>query len=220
MTSETFPADDPRHGTNAGYLRHVETDRNYCEPCREAHAIYRRSLWRRRYVLGVTSLYIDSTGTRRRIQALQALGWRYTDIDTTAGVTDGWSSSAVRGTRVNITQATKLAEAYEKLCMHLGPSGRCRTWAIRKGWLTPLAWDDIDDPNEKPRRGSNQRSRADVDEAVVIRFLTGEHHLPTTVAERYEITARWEAQGRSLGDLEALSGWNSNRYTTRQDGAA
>ena len=50
----------PRHGTNRRYVMGCRED---C--CRRAHTLY-QNLWR----MGRTNKTIDSTGTRRRIQAL------------------------------------------------------------------------------------------------------------------------------------------------------
>lgn len=53
-----------------------------------------------------------------------------------------------------------------------------------------------------------------VDPTAVQAVLDGEHHLAveTNPAEKAEITRRWHAAGRSLADLERLTGINPNRY--------
>ena len=72
-----------------------------------------------------------------------------------------------------------------------GPgANRARTWAKRHGFAPPLAWDDIDDPDEKPNYGERADHHAR-DEAVIERFLGGEFKLPTTRPERVEIIRRW-----------------------------
>jgi hypothetical protein len=92
-------ADDPRHGTNGGYLQHVFAKESACSPCRDAHSAARRNLWRKRYVRGVDRLYIDATGTIRRIRALMALGWRYCDIESAAGRTSKREPARCANTR-------------------------------------------------------------------------------------------------------------------------
>ena len=68
-----------RHGTLAEYVAGCR-----CDDCRWANARYHKGL-----VLdmsrGIRRL-IDATGTRRRIHALQALGWTLQDIADAAGV--------------------------------------------------------------------------------------------------------------------------------------
>jgi hypothetical protein len=94
---------------------------------------------------------------------------------------------------------------------------RQRRMAKRRGYAPPLAWDNIDDPNERPNmRPARYRSTRDVDHATVERVLAGDK-LPTTIAEKREITRRWLARGGSLLSLEKATGWKSDRYT---DGAA
>lgn len=157
--------DDPRHGKNAGYLAGC---RDTC--CKTAHADYRRALRARQYLLKVDSLYLDVTGTRRRIQALQAIGWRYVDIDRHLGrtprATGGtWSHSILGQKKVHVDHARALAAVYDTLSMTLGPSDRTRRRAQRSGYAVPLCWDDetIDDPKAVPLgSGQSKPNRAEV----------------------------------------------------------
>ena len=104
--------DDRRHGTNGGYLQHIFDRETACDDCREAHNKARRNLWRKRYVRGVDRLYIDATGTHRRIRALMALGWRYRDIDRLAGHEDAtraaWAHNLMQQRRVHIDTAERV----------------------------------------------------------------------------------------------------------------
>lgn len=145
-------ADDERHGSNAGYVAGCRLD---C--CKVAHATYRRRLRARRYLAGVDRFKVDATGTVRRIRALQALGWRFVDIEAAMGrtVKNTPNCTAVHnliGQRaVHISTAREVDAAYQALSMTLGPSKRLRAIGRKRGWVTPLAWDDIDDPAEVPR---------------------------------------------------------------------
>jgi hypothetical protein len=56
--------------------------------------------------------------------------------------------------------ANHVADVYERLAMRFPPetnrhekaaAARARNLATRMGWPPPLAWDDIDNPDEKPR---------------------------------------------------------------------
>lgn len=213
--------DDPRHGTNAGYIAHALTDRDYCQPCRDAHAEYRRQLWRKKYLRRTDSLSVPALGTLRRVQALLALGHTHAEIATAAAGAVNISKNVGRhkDAEVHIDTAAAIARAYDQLCMVTLAGWRrdeCRRRAIELGYLPPLAWECIDDPDEQPdMRATTSRG---IDDVAVLRVLAGDL-VPTNKAERVEITRRWEAQGKSLLALERLTGWKSERYVTREAAA-
>jgi hypothetical protein len=109
---------------------------------------------------------VESTGTRRRIQALTALGYAMAVqarwYDTSAQHVHLWAAgdwaTGTRKTQVSVDTAEKVATAYERYSMTPAPASRssayARTTAANHGWLPPLAWDDdasaIDDPDAKP----------------------------------------------------------------------
>ncbi len=202
--------DDPRHGSKRG---HVLGCREEC--CRRANARY-QNLWR----MGRTNKTINGSGTRRRVQALQVLGWSSADI-AAAG---GWASKStvrvlLRSNRSNAevwaTTAARAYKAYVALSMQPGPRVAVRNHALAKGWLPPLAWDDetIDDPAAKPYRPNTDtptRDRQLVDEVLVQRALAGQR-VKANRAERRLITERWRASGRPLADLDRVQGWNLHR---------
>ena len=98
---------------------------------------------------------VPAIGTLRRFQALIALGHTGPQIASCAGLSlrtlrsIGYHGS----TTVHAETARKMAAAYEQLCM-VRPIGhyanRARSMANRRGWAPPLAWNDIDDPDEQP----------------------------------------------------------------------
>lgn len=212
--------DDPRHGEYRGAIAHAMDGERPCQPCRTAAATYRRNLRARRYLTRQDRLYIDSTGTIRRIRALMALGWRLADLDQALGhrADVNYCHNITRQAKVHYKTARKVAGLYDRLSMKLGPSERTRTIAQKRGWLPPLAWDDdhIDDPTYRPRRGSNRRRTTDIDPAVVQRFLAGEYDLRLTRAEKFEVVRRWQG---SQYELEKVSGFKPERYIERRDGA-
>ncbi|WP_405888806.1 hypothetical protein OG762_36560 [Streptomyces sp. NBC_01136] len=97
--------------------------------------------------------YIDATGSRRRLQALQAIGHTtYTIADATrAGRTlivpilDGRPL-------VRRVLAERIADAYSVLSQTPGHAPRSRNRAVLNGWAPPAAWDDerLDDPQAHP----------------------------------------------------------------------
>lgn len=211
--------DDPRHGTNGGYLQHVFDKESACDPCRDAHNEARRNLWRKRYVRGVDRLYIDATGTARRIRALMALGWRYCDIDQAAGYDAKratWAHNLTTQERVHLDTAERVARIYDEMSMKPGPSNRLRNLALKRGWAPPLAWDDIDDPAEVPDMGGVDSG---IDPVVVSRIIGHDASLARTAtnAERRAVVAAWPG---SLNDLERLTGWRADRYIERPNEVA
>lgn len=137
-------ADGTACGTSANYKRGCR-----CERCTHAQAVHQK-----RWLLGQTGSLIDGTGTHRRIQALCALGWSYGEIGTACGVKSReWARELMLHQRTHTDTAKRVAAAYEQMSMTI-PTGPTRTrgrlWAERRGWPPPLAWDNIDDPDERP----------------------------------------------------------------------
>lgn len=160
---------DPRHGTNAGYLAHRRSDKAACAACRTAHVHYEK---RRIYDNHLDRpRLIDVTGTRRRLEALVALGWTYSAIGQRAGMTlSGVHKALNRYTVIRREVAEKYAAVYEEMSMTLPPTetrqqkrdaSYARTVARKRGFLPPLVWDNIDDPNERPR-GIRANERRDL----------------------------------------------------------
>ena len=206
-------ADDPRHGTTRGF--HAGC-REMC--CRRAIARYEKAGRLARLNGGRA---VPALGAQRRLQALMALGWSSHRIATIAGlphrnhvwrILNGQQGKPT----VWIQRSTHawVCRVYDELSMTV-PTGRyvarTKAYAERMGYLPPLAWDDIDDPHERPRKGSDHRHNGDVDEVVVSRVLAGEN-LPTTRAEKDEIVRRWKARGGSERALCERMGWKSARY--------
>lgn len=203
--AECMAPDDPRHGVNAGYMAGC---RGAC--CKKAHAEYRRGLRARQYIAR-GPMTIPALGTQRRIRALQAIGWRITDIAEALdlGVHRGvcaplWQLMNREHTTRNT--AERVNALYEQWSMTPGPAFvRNRGMSERKGYLPPLAWDDIDDPAEQPRRGTNHTCKDDVDPVVVDRVLSGDR-LHMTTAERREVVIRARGLGWSYLQIEARTG--------------
>lgn len=103
-------------------------------------------------ITSATAGLTDATGARRRLQALAAIGWSQMEI---ARRYDGHFvslASIARGAQSQVGPRLHrlITTAYDDLAMTPGPHNRTRLDAARKGWAPPLAWDDIDDPNEIP----------------------------------------------------------------------
>lgn len=135
--------------------------------------------------------YADPTGTRRRLQALGALGWSKAAIAVATGIHErqiaqlrSWDRPIWRST------AERVRRGYDALSMRLPPdtpaSRRNRTYAARRGWAPPLAWDDIDDPAATPQTGDTRRTGATI-ENIAWCIESGETNI-LAIAARVGIT--------------------------------
>lgn len=145
------------HGTNGGYIAHFVgsyADRQSCTPCKAAHALYQRTLWRRRYIEGHKTLLVPAVGIKRRGQALNFMGWTLEQWAREAGYEGKNATNYVyncyKQQKITVYKHAALSGAYERMCMTLGPSLHARKTAMYRRYPGPLCWDDIDDPDEEP----------------------------------------------------------------------
>lgn len=98
--------------------------------------------------------HVDATGTRRRLQALVALGWPQGAIANCMGISRQNLNLLLYSSHATVQQRTheRALAAYRALSMQPGPGKHARTVAEKNGWAPPLAWDDdtIDDPAARP----------------------------------------------------------------------
>lgn len=98
-------------------------------------------------------LYIDATGTVRRVRALTARGHTLRVIADSAGSHASRIQVVAEGHPcVRRFLAEGVAAAYKQLSQQQGTSTRSRNRAAALGWAPPAAWDDdtIDDPAARP----------------------------------------------------------------------
>lgn len=151
---------------------------------------------------------IDATGTRRRVQALVAIGWPVKQLAERVGLNVIALGHIANGDleQVRATTASTVARHYRHLSCIPGTSVRARNLARKKGWHGPLAWDAIDDPACEPEFDphADKRGRpAKVDDARVL-HLTDEGLTTEQIAwelgchERTVIRARNRARTTQL----------------------
>ncbi|MER7046728.1 hypothetical protein [Streptomyces jumonjinensis] len=94
----------------------------------------------------------DPTGTIRRVRALVAIGWPLAQLAPQLGLHQSALGRLARGHHPMVRAATaeRVAREYRRLARIPGPSTHARSIARRNGWLSPMAWDDIDDPDTQP----------------------------------------------------------------------
>jgi hypothetical protein len=100
--------------------------------------------------------YVDVTGTRRRIQALRAIGWSARVIAEKAGSAEARIQLIASGAQPTVRHflAVKIVRTFAELHQTPAPPGCSATitkrHALANGWAPPGAWDDIDDPAAMP----------------------------------------------------------------------
>lgn len=125
--------------------------------------------------------YVLAVGAVRRIRALQAIGWSLGAIAEEAG--DKRELIAKVGSHPRITYARwrQIADVYERLSAHPGSDKRARTWAEKRSWASPMAWEgiDIDHPDSGPLLDVEHVADV-VDEVLLQRIIDGRHIYPDT----------------------------------------
>jgi hypothetical protein len=169
---------------------------------------------------------ITSTGTRRRLEALIAIGWPppalAADLD--------WGPSHLRRTMtartVPIATGAAVRDLYDRL-WHVPPPNRtpseqkavaaARRLAQTNRWSGPLAWDDIDhDPAPIfVQAVVNSSTQSDIDEVAIVRALAGDVRVRLSHAEQTEAIRRATHHGQSIhriADALALSPRTVSRH--------
>lgn len=132
---------------------------------------------------------VDGTGTRRRVQALVAVGWSQAHVAVRIGLTpSGMSRMLLHQDQVTASTARAVRAVYDEL-WNQAPAGRtrwekasvarARNHALASGWAPPGAWDDdlIDDPQAPApsgwQRGSDVPRGAELAEEAADLFRQG-----------------------------------------------
>lgn len=204
--------DDPRHGTLNAY----KNLRCRCTACTAAECRYEK---RRKWLVHQgLNLSLPAIGFQRRVHALMAIGWTQKSIAEGLGIATGNLSVKMRANSL-VYRAThvSMCELYEARCMKPQRgmvNARTARIAAKRGWLPPLAWDDIDDPNERPTAITRDGSWEDqVDHAIVWRVVN-EQTRPRklTRAESAEVARVLLSRGVSTFVIENDYGIKAERY--------
>lgn len=153
---------------------------------------------------------VDGTGTRRRLQALVALGWPPAWLAERLGRDRTNLRRALFTDEVTARTAADVAHLYEQLwnTRPQADTPRARraiadalAKAAQHHWLTPLAWDDIDHDPEPPTPTPDDSE--DIDEIAVDLVLAG-HGIrlsQLTPAEQDEAVRLLTERGKSVRDI-------------------
>jgi hypothetical protein len=105
--------------------------------------------------------WVKATGARRRLQALHALGYSFERIARECKSAKQLMATIARNDREWLTadMDRRIREVYDQLSMKLPDAAtphlqvgitKSRNRAQQLGWAPPLAWNDIDNPDEQP----------------------------------------------------------------------
>jgi hypothetical protein len=154
--------------------------------------------------------HVDATGTRRRLQALLAIGWTHTALAgelcrTTTSLTRSMTSETITA-----RTARQVSDLYERLWdkqPHHATDGEqaainaARALAAIHGWPPPMAWDDIDadpSPCSEPPEVTEELDEIAIERAVAGDGMRLEH---LTLAEQNEVVRRLTERGKSIRDI-------------------
>lgn len=153
---------------------------------------------------------IDPTGTRRRVQALEVLGFSRLFLAERLGVQNTNFAQSLTAERVTARVARLVAGLYDELwtCrpedfgVKQWVADRTRRAAAKKGWQRPMAWDDdtIDDPAAVPQTDAVPAGYTEGDD-VVARFLMGESVILDREGRREVITHLMEWTQLSVEEI-------------------
>lgn len=97
----------------------------------------------------------------RRLRALVAIGYTFQDLEDETGVAR-WRLRELANEgdgRVRCTTYWAVVDTYSRLSMHPRDNAEARRTARERGWFPPFAWDDIDDPAERPQKSALWRGK-------------------------------------------------------------
>lgn len=139
---------------------------------------------------------VPAIGARRRIHALQAIGWTNEVLGERLGVTRSAISAYASRTRVIYEIWAAIDDLYEELSGSNGDSALGIRRSRERGFAPPLAWEDvdIDDPNSVPILDAEPTDGA-IDEVLVQRIIDGRHKGEVRGAERKAVIDHAIAQG-------------------------
>lgn len=110
-------------------------------------------------------LTVPAIGTIRRFQALVVMGYTSREVSTRAGLTSHFGSALISLHPENVDRTTHdaVAAVYRELCGKVPnptPQRRsARAKALKRGWVSPMGWENIDNPNEVPWLGASKQAK-------------------------------------------------------------
>jgi DNA-directed RNA polymerase specialized sigma24 family protein len=170
----------------------------------------------------VDTLHIDALGSRRRLQALMTVGHSVRLIARECSIAKDRAHDIALGLQptVRADVAQRIADAYTRLAFRPAPvnkfTQRTRNLAAARGWHGPLAWDDIDNPDEQPDTEPASETELNRDDLAALRRSEVEH-LSRFNLSSHEIARRLDiAESTVNGILRELRAGQRRQRTSPQ----
>lgn len=179
---------------------------------------------------------VDSTGSRRRVQALYTLGWTQRALSRRSGISERSLSRALTKPRVTADLARTVSSLYDELWKQGPPvtevaenvAHRAVLAARKAGFAGPLEWDDdtIDDPTAVPQTDAPEPVATE-GENVAARWLLGESVVLDAEARKEVVAHFYEWTQLSTEEIAAKVGmrpdavdqmWNRIKKRARMEG--
>lgn len=139
-------------------------------------------------------------GLRRRVEALAAMGWDVKSVAAECGVPFPSALHRARDSvRVTWSMHAAVAAGYERISHIRRDDNRTLMRAARRGYLSPLMWDDIDDYFEVP--SVEPVAEPVVDEIVVQRVVDDRWAGAVPPAERAAAFEKLQSRGFSAVEI-------------------
>jgi hypothetical protein len=181
--------------------------------------------------------HLDARGTRRRVQALLALGWTHQLLAAELGRTATNLKRSLANNQVTAQTAGQISDLYQRLWDSRPPADTAkdrarneatRTQARQQGWLPPLAWENIDtdpDPDPRDRHDPHDRHRDDhdyLDEIAIELAVAGQGIRldRLTAAEQHEVVRQLTNRGSSIRDIAAQLATTTRTVSRRRKTAS
>jgi len=216
------------HEATIGRLLYGRTDRAPSGQVRTASARALLSVRATKEALSPRTA-IDATGTKRRLQALVALGWSRQKLAESFGADRSCIGRYMVRDRVQASTALAVKDLYDRMWDTAPPeetrwdraaAAAARNYAADRGWVKPMAWDDetIDDPAAKPSGTKQGKAPAIVDPIAVEQALKGEKvHLNSV--EAAEVVRIATDRGMSARQIAAITGRTARTVVRRRAAA-
>ncbi len=96
--------------------------------------------------------WVPAVGARRRVRALNAIGWPGHELAARLNTTAHTLNLSVRRDVITYRRWKQIADLYEKISGTSGPSSEIQKRSRTLGHVPPLAWEgiDIDHPSAQP----------------------------------------------------------------------
>ena len=151
--------------------------------------------------------HVDATGTRRRLQALVAVGWAQawlarelhrSPANLRRSMTSRHRHRPHRATGQRDVRAALGRRAARSAPAQRRASDAARAFAADHGWLPPLAWDDIDHDDDPDPFRRLRSTRTTSSTRSPSNEQCGRPTVRLTHAEQIEVVRRMSERGRSI----------------------